>query len=747
MTRHELYARVGLTRMAIASVKAAKLGAIIAVLGASVLATPQGFQVEEHLGLDFLFGLRGPRAAPEEVLIVSIDKPSIDRLCVVGGFPDKLCTDGKWWPRRLHADLVDRLAHAGASVIVFDLRFDTPRDEDDARLGAALARAGRVVLVEFLKREEFASGAAKASMETLVPPIEEIRKGALATAPFALPRVPVRVNAYSPFPHGAGDVATLPVVAFQVHALPAYAKLLEACPGKLDGLPPPPVDAAGFYRLVHDLRTRAGHAGLRQCMQALGARDPAASRTMEALLAVYEHQGVRYLDLYGPSRTLATRSYAEALQLLERGNTRDFAGKAVFVGVSGVAQPEQKDNYFTVFTRDDGVDIHGVELAATAFANLLENREVRWDYALALAIVALWGLAIGAISRSLSTPRAALAVSGLVAGYVAVAHLQFAHYALWLPLVVPLLLQAPAAFAFGALAQHRELSREKANIRTAFGHFLPDSIVDELARDVTRIPQHSQIVSGTCLATDIGGYTQIAETLDPGELRLVMNEYYTRVFNPVAEHHGIVSDVVGDAMVAIWAAATDDPALREQACRAALDISAAAEAFGRMPNKPALPTRIGLDSGQMALGNVGGMRHYEYRAVGDIVNTASRIQGLNKVLGTKVLMSAAAFDGVRGMLARHLGEFRLRGKLKPVSIFELTAAEPNVTEEQRWLCSRFGNALDALRAQQWPDAQDILLDVLERFPDDGPTRFYLQLLKRECGKAERWDGVVAVSSE
>jgi adenylate cyclase len=271
--------------------------------------------------------------------------------------------------------------------------------------------------------------------------------------------------------------------------------------------------------------------------------------------------------------------------------------------------------------------------------------------------------------------------------------------------------------------------------------------VDELARDVTRIPQHSHVVSGTCLATDVDGYTSISETLDPAELRLIMNEYYASVFVPVAAHRGIVSDVVGDAMVAIWAAATDSASLREQACRAAVEIGAAAEAFGRTPHRPALPTRIGLDSGRMALGNVGGISHYEYRAVGDIVNTASRIQGLNKVLGTRILMSAAVFEGTSGLVARHLGEFRLRGKSNPVSIYELAAIEPRVGEEQRWLCSTFETAVDALRARRWKDAEGILLDVIARFPHDGPARFYLEWLKHEHAGPEHWDGVVAVGSD
>lgn len=737
--------------MNIGSIRSAKLGAVIAALGVALVATTLGFGVEEELGLAALFKLRGARPAPDEVMVVSIDKPSLDQRCVEGRFPDKLCTGGKWFPRSLHADLVDGLTRAGARVIVFDARFDTRRDADDARLGAAMARSGRVAVVEFLEREQLPLGSGMASKETLVPPIDEIRNGALATAPFVLPTRPVRVNEYSPFPRHAGEAAALPVVAFQIAALPAYARLLADCPALARRLPALPTDAAGFAGLVEKLRkimtedSDAADEWL-HCTRALRGADPRTQRVLEALRGVYSDHGARYLDLYGPPRTIATTGYATVLEQLPTAPER-FAGKAVFVGVSEALQFQQKDSYYTVFSRDDGLDVAGVELAATAYANLLEDREVRWHHGGALALVMVWGFAMGAIARGLPTPRAALTLAGLGILYGTVAYAAFAQQAVWLPLVVPLLLQAPGAFALGALIQHRELSREKANIRSAFGHFLPDAVVDELARDVTRIPTHSQLVSGTCLATDIEGYTQISESYDPVELRLVMNEYYTSVFSPVAVHRGIVSDVVGDAMVAIWAAATDTPALRERACRAALDIDAAAETFGRTPDHPALPTRIGLHSGQMALGNVGGMSHYEYRAVGDIVNTANRIQGLNKLLGTKVLVSSEVFEGVDGLVGRHLGEFRLRGKSKPVSIYELMAIEPDVTQEQRWLGSRFGLAVEAFRAQRWQDARSILLDVIERFPHDGPVRFYLGLLERKASSTEHWDGVIAVSIE
>ena len=146
----------------------------------------------------------------------------------------------------------------------------------------------------------------------------------------------------------------------------------------------------------------------------------------------------------------------------------------------------------------------------------------------------------------------------------------------------------------------------------------------------------------------------------------------------------------------------------------------------------------------MALGNVGGISHYEYRAVGDMVNTANRIQDLNKALGTKVLASATVLEGVDGVVGRRLGAFRLRGKANAVTVYELVGVEPHIADEQRWLCRTFEQALDAFGAQQWDEAREILVRIAGRFLDDGPTRFYLQLLENEPHRAtQSWDGILA----
>ena len=115
--------------------------------------------------------------------------------------------------------------------------------------------------------------------------------------------------------------------------------------------------------------------------------------------------------------------------------------------------------------------------------------------------------------------------------------------------------------------------------------------------------------------------------MEPAELGALMNRYYGVLFEPVKRHGGLVQDVVGDSMLAIWATTEPDASLRSRACLAALDIASAVDRFNATSGRFALPTRIGLHSGRLLLGSVGAIDHYEYRAVGDIVNTATRLEG------------------------------------------------------------------------------------------------------------------------
>ena len=160
-------------------------------------------------------------------------------------------------------------------------------------------------------------------------------------------------------------------------------------------------------------------------------------------------------------------------------------------------------------------------------------------------------------------------------------------------------------------------------------------------------------------------------------------------------------------------------------------------------------TRLGLHSGQMLLGNIGASRHYEYQAVGDMVNTATRIQGLGKYLGTRMLASEETVDGLEEFLTRPVGCFLLAGKTEAVCVVELGSRKEDANPRASMLYEKFAGALEAYRAKRWRDAASRFSDILDAFPEDGPSRFYLQRCESYVLKPpdEPWQPTVRIDQK
>ncbi|MBX3617495.1 adenylate/guanylate cyclase domain-containing protein, partial [Nitrosomonas sp.] len=312
-----------------------------------------------------------------------------------------------------------------------------------------------------------------------------------------------------------------------------------------------------------------------------------------------------------------------------------------------------------------------------------------------------------------------------------------------------LCLQIPAAFFGAVLLRYYEAKLDRQQLKEAFGYFLPERVVNDIVKNAGAMAFSNQLVYGACLATDAEKYTALAEKLEPQQLAQLMNDYYAALFEPVRRHHGIVSDVVGDAMLAIWSKTSSKTDLRKDACYACLDIAAAIDHFNQVSTYQPLPTRIGLHFGEMLLGNIGALHHYEYRAIGDIVNTTNRIQGVNKYLGTRILVSCEVITGLDEFLIRPLGDFLLTGKSTPVNLFELITHRDSASERQLWLCETFDRTLNAYRRQHWDEASKGFNEILDVMPEDGPARFFLTACQqyRSAVPIDSWDPTVRISNK
>jgi adenylate cyclase len=744
--------------------KAILLGLLVGVAGLIVSPFHFTLGIEENTGLGLLFKLRGAGKAPRDAVVVSIDRESSEQLNLPDN-PDK-------WPRSLHARLTDTLLGKGARVVVFDLHFIEPRsDKDDSLFAKAMEKARNVVICEPVRTGEVplsggdgSSYSSNHNIVKVVPPIDRFCNSAVATAPFTLPRIPFKVAQCFTFDPGAGDSPSMPMVALQLYAAQAFEdflRLLEkASPGQSGKLPidcSTAIETRSVKELMRKIREIFEADPLiaeRMLRELEGAKalsgDAYKYRMIKSLINMYRGPNHRYINFYGPPRTITTIPYHQALKLREGAEGYgkiDLKDKAVFVGLSESLLAERKDSFYTVFSRANGIFIGGVEIAATAFANLLEDTPVRPVGLSAYFLVILcWGIIAGFLCRMASVGAAALGIAGLCALYLAGAWYAFKTSDIWLPIVVPLLFQTPLAFFGGVIWNHVDTKKEHQKIRKAFEYYLPKDVVDQLVKNLGDVGAGSRTVYGVCLFTDAEHYTTLSETLDPKELGIFMNRYYETLFKPVKRHGGVVSNLAGDSMLAIWVATTPEAALRDKACLAAIDIDRAVKELYDPSDPLRLNTRIGLHYGDLFLGNIGGVDHYQHSAMGDIVNTASRIEGLNKHLGTRLLVSEEVIDQRSGFLTRELGTFRLKGKNKPIGIYELVCRIEEADGNQRRACGIFAESLDAFRRGSWNEATEKFHRIIESVGEDEPSRFYINLCERyEKHPPEGpWDGVVSM---
>ena len=718
-------------------IKGLLFGVCLGLSSAFFALTPLGIALEDNFGLPWLFKVRGPIEPPSEVVVVGLDKRSADTLMLP---PD--ASHPRDWPRSLHGQLIENLVQGGASFIVFDIAFKRARSIDpDTEFATAIARSCRVLLLTTVERE-----VSRQAIKEIWP-IQPFVEAALAVAPFPLPKEPAKVSQFWAFFLGADHMPTLPVVAFQAYALEALeespdllrkAGLPEVKRSKQDALCP--AAAHDLRESVHTFRRAFKEdpdAG-RRFIQFLNAKRQEHFadedwqrhlRVLSAFVQLYQGPENRYLNFYGPPGTIPTIPY-HALISSERASgdedTADVAGKVVFVGYSEQTVPTKDDSYYTVFTKD-GIDLSGVEIAATAFANLLTGRVLKpTDPLTTAAILLVFGAVIGGLSCVLPAMIAVPSVVALAVAYTLGAQLLFNTANLWMPLATPLFVELPLALLIGLLSQYVSAQHQRTRMQRAISHYVPPRVAQELADHPVDPISVKESVYATCLAADAENFTSLAEGMTPDAAASYLNKYFDALAEAMHQHQADVVKFHVDGVMYAWTANRPDPAVRARACLAALTAVEAVDTFNTRCPPLCLEIGVGLHAGSVFLGHVGGGGHFGFEVVGDIANTAVRIEELNKQLGTRLLASEAVVADLDDFLFRPLGAFLLKGKKNAVSVAEIMAPKDRASMAQMSLCGRFAGALAAFKGHRWQEATQQFEAILANHPDDGPSRFYLK---------------------
>ncbi len=718
------------------------VGLATGLVGVALVSTPPGSYFEENVGLAWLFRMRGTVQPPPNMAIVAINERAVEGL----GLP-RLPRD---WPRSIHARLIENLVDRGASAIVFDLDFQKPKArEHDLAFARAAAEADRVVLFQRLSGRGQpifdADGRQSGTVwtEQLISPTAEIAQSAKALGPFPVPKVQVNVFQFWAFKPTVGDAATLPAVALQVHALKLYdslRKVLEraGAPG-MDELPRRGRDisrAEDVSRVTRALRQRfRSNSSLVTKIDRLLAQGEDAGLSagdrglLKSLARLYAGPDQRYLNFYGPPGTVPNIPYSAVINGAHPHvdpAALDFSNKVVFVGFSDLFDPGQPDRFFTVFTRDDGVDLSGVEIIATAFGNLLTDRTLKpADTVTTIVLLLGFGTILGVTVYLLTALVGVPAALSIGASYLFAAQYAFNTADLWLPVATPILVQLPLAVFIGLLGQFLlERHRQKVYSK-AVSYYLPDDVARELTDKELDPSSLNRVVYGACLATDMSGFTAISETMPPDELAAFMNAYFDELAEALRNHGVDVTEFHADAIMCAWTADDPDALERRRVILASLAVVDAVNRFSARVRDVDLNGRVGLDEGQLYVGHTGGGGRMGYSIVGDCANTASRLEGLNKHLGTHILATRQMVKNAEDLLLRPLGSFNLVGKGEPSEVVEILGLAEDATESEHRSCARFAEALGLYRQQRWSAAAERYASILHDDPGDGPSAFYL----------------------
>ncbi len=688
---------------------------ISVVLGAWVLSLFDFFQNIELKLYDKLFQYRGVRKVDNsDIVLVVIDESTADSL----SFP---------FDRRHYASLVRKLKGWGARWIAFDIGFSSrgANPESDSLFKSAIAEAGNVI---------HCAKTAITFHKNIKKPLTDIKPPAESVSPYGTPWGliddlvdPDGVTRRYPLFWTVRDTAFLSL-GMKIYALDHKINLTAIKPTRY-----------GPFQF--------GNLSIPRCQ-------------INATL----------LNYYGPSGTFPTYSFYDVISgaydfddLLAGLSTEEkealvasgltdiltespFKNKIVLVGASA---EDLQDNKFTPFfsernpRKTPGVEVHANALQMLNDGDFLIAVGSGWIL-LGVLIISIITYVLG---RKFHQGIAALIAFGLLLIIFSGSIYLFVKEGLWLkqvPLLLAVLVGNPTNLAYRFILTQRE----KALYRGMFSQYVQKEIVDELIAHPELLRLGGERRRMTALFTDVAGFSTIAEKMQPEELVHLLNEYLSAMSHKIIENKGTIDKYEGDLIMAEFGAPIWTPDHAANACRAGLQMQALLKEMRkkwREEGKIELYSRVGINTGDMLVGNMGSDTVFDYTVMGDAVNLASRLEGANKAYGTSIMIGQNTFEDVKDLfITRPLDLLRVKGKNEPVAVFELLAERENeLSDAKLKALELYNQGIVLFRERKFPEAWHYFAKALEIDPQDGPSKTYLQRCELYIANPppDDWDGV------
>jgi len=665
-------------------------------------------------------------ATIDDIIIVDIDNRSLEKL---GRFEQ--------WPRTYHAQLIDYLTKAGALAVGFDILFmehDKKPSVDKAFVAAtansnivyhsmAFSSANPDAFLYPMKTPPAGFDAKRFSL-SLAPEVSEHFRtvdrmdgkfielyNAAAGIGFAnfTPDNDSVIRTMPMFLNFAGRQYMALSLAIVLGVLNADESNIKVIPGEEIVIQPPGGSAEDSFRIP------------------------------------INREGRILISYQGTFQTFRYISYYDVL--MHRVPPETFEGRIVLVGTSAPGLSDIRPVPF-----QDAFP--GVEIHANIIYDILSQEFItRQSKTLAFGNLILLAMLIAVIAMLLKPWQSALLGILLSGGYAFYATNIFASHAFWIDFIKPIITLF-FAYLFVFMYRYVDEERNKRFIKNIFQYYLSASVVDELLRHPDKLKLGGDRRIATAFFSDIKNFTTVSEKLEPEALVRQLNEYLSVMTDIVLKYEGYLDKYEGDAIMAIFGVPVDQQDHARRACLSALEMQEVLVHLRKRwksRGEPEFHVRIGINSGPMIAGNIGGENRFDYTVIGDAVNLASRLEGANKTYGTNIMISEFTKELLDDSLVlRELDMIRVKGKTKPVRIYEVMARnKSDLSNAQLILLDEFQKGLEAYRRRKWDEAIRFFKNALLAVPEDGPAKAYIErcnyFIKHSVPK--EWDGVFEMKTK
>jgi len=697
---------------------------LIPVLTGASLSVVEGVERKTR---DLRFRFRGPISPSGEVVIVAIDDRSIKAV-------------GRWpWPRFVMGELIHIIAAGGPKAIGIDLLFSEP--ETNPELGKVRelmsAYQGLGLLTDDMRSQAF-FGEMVEALETADNDAylaEAVRNAGNVV-------LPVVFTAGGP-PAGSEAPAFMEKGVFAGRGvqkaprnIPEYDRVLLP----IDRLGEA-ANRLGFVNVFPDpdgavrrIRTLVPYSGESYASLAARLADAGApGGDVPGMPADF------HLNYYGPHGVIPTGSIVDVLTGAVPPET--FRDKRVLIGGAAMGLGDHYPAPFASY-------FWGVEIHATAIDNLLTGRYLRrpdglryLDAVLLLILGLILGLTLPRLPIHCCFPFAAF----LIFLFAMFGQYLFSAHRLLVLWVYPISAAVLISIAIFWMRYATE-GREKRILKTAFQQYLSAPVVDRVLRHPEQLALGGEKKTLSVLFADIREFTLMAEMMDPEALVKFMNRYLTAMTDVILDNGGTLDKYIGDAIMAVFGAPEDQPDHAPRACRAArqmIDTLYRERRQWKTEGFPEIRIGVGVNTGPMAVGNMGSERRFDYTVMGDNVNLGSRLEGLSKVYGVKIVVSEFTRAAVGEAFAfRELDFVRVKGREKPVRIFELLTGDEQASVDFAF-AEPFEEGLAAYRGRQWDDAIRLFETARRMKPADAPSDYFIERCRefKTTPPPDGWDGV------